>query len=271
MFINTVSPSKIKAYDECKKKYKFKYIDRLRESYNHNTNTDALQYGSFVHKILELGYNSDSVEKLHEIAASVRGNYTFPESKASNLDKILNNFFALNSKLEEHVSAELIFEIPITDDYSVNGIIDRVIKGKTGKYLVIDYKTSKRAATKVELFKDPQMLIYAFAIAKLHNVPVDSVTVAHYYPHMDKLISIKYGKTQIGIFLTMLKNKIWEIRKKNAGDFPPSLNQFCNWCQYQELCPEFGGTPQMLEEAKKVEGEKRRSKKPKLPKGKKSG
>ena len=271
MFINTVSPSKIKAYNECKKKYKFKYIDRLRENYNPNTNTDALQYGSFVHKVLELGYNAESVEKLKEIAESVRDSYTFPDAKAFNLDVILHNFFKFNSKLEEHVSSELIFEIPVTDDYSINGIIDRVIKGKTGKYLVIDYKTSRRAATKVELYKDPQMLMYAFAVAKLHNVPIDDVTVSHYYPHMDKLISIKYGKTQVGIFLPQLKNKIREIRKKKSVDFPASLNQFCDWCQYKELCPEFGGTPLMLEEAKGSEKEKRKASKPKVDKGTKSG
>jgi ATP-dependent exoDNAse (exonuclease V) beta subunit len=260
MFINTVSPSKIKAYDECKKKYKFRYIDRLRDTYNPNSNTDALQYGSYVHKIFELGYKVESLEELKKIAEELRENYQFPDSKMKNLEDILKNFHAFNQKLEEHVSSEMVFDIPITDDYSINGIIDRVIKGTSGKYLVIDYKTSRRPATKTDLFKDPQMLMYAYAIAKLYNVPVDHVTVAHYYPHLDKLISIKYGRTQIGIFLSGLKQKIWEIRKKKKHEFCPSLNQFCDWCSYKDLCPEFGGTPQMLEEAKEKEKENRKKK-----------
>lgn len=271
MFINKVSPSKIKVYNECKIKYKFKYIDYLRETYNPNSNTDALQYGSYVHKILELGYKAETVEELEKIAGELRDNYKFPEAKTKNLDAILNNFFKFNNKLEEHISAEFVFEIPVTNDYSVNGIIDRVIRGKTGKYLVIDYKTSRRPANKVDLYKDPQMLMYAFAVSKMHNVPIDDVTVSHYYPHLDKLISIKYGKTQIGIFLTELKNKIWEIRKKKGDQFPPSLNQFCDWCQYKTLCPEFGGTPQMLVEAREIEKTKRQESKPRIPKGKKPG
>ena len=257
MFINTVSPSKIKAYNECKIKYKFRYIDKLRGIYNPNSNTDALQFGSFVHKIFEIGYNATTFEELEAIAADVRGNYKFTSKRESEVPKMLNNFLRLNEQLEEHVSSEFAFDIPITDDFSVNGIIDRVIKGKTGKYLVIDYKTSKRPSEKTELYKDPQMLMYAYAIAKMYEVPFDQVTVAHYYPHLDKLVSVTYGPTQINLFMRTLKDKIWEIRKKKSCDFRPTLNRFCNWCQFKELCPEYGGTPQKLDEAKKAEKDKR--------------
>jgi putative RecB family exonuclease len=28
-----------------------------------------------------------------------------------------------------------------------------------------------------------------------------------------------------------------------SGDFRPSPGRLCEWCDYQALCPEFGGTP----------------------------
>jgi len=253
MFINTVSPSKIKVYDECKKKYKFKYIDYLRKNYNKNSNTDALQFGSYVHRVFELGYNASSVEELQKIANECRPNYDFPKAKESGMNKILRNFFRFNSNLHEHVSTELPFEVDMKDDYKLNGIIDRVIKGKSGKYLVIDYKTSRKPMTSAELYKDPQLIMYAYAVSKMFNVSLDNVTVAHYYPHLDKLISISYGRTQVSQFLRILENKIWEIRKKKKEEFVASQNQYCNWCNFKELCPEFGGTEQMLEEAKERE------------------
>ena len=222
MFINKVSPSKLKTYLECKAKYKFKYVEYLRDIYNPNSNTNALQFGSYVHKILELGVNATTLLELQDLA--------------------------------------------MPDDVKANGIIDRVVKGKTGKYLVIDYKTSRRPATKESLFKDPQMLMYAYAIAKMYNAPLEDVTVAHYYPHLDKIISICYGTTQVSLFLRELKERVWEIRKKKKEDLNPSLNQFCDWCQYKTLCPEFGGTPKMLEEAKAAEkikkAERKKSKNP---------
>tara|TARA_R110000803_G_scaffold141188_1_gene207672 strand:- start:281 stop:1138 length:858 start_codon:yes stop_codon:yes gene_type:complete len=259
MFINKISPSKLKTYNECKKKYQFKYVDYLRGIYNENSNTDALQYGSYVHKIFELGTKLETIEELQALAGELRDNYTFSKVKEKNLQVILENFFELNKKLETTISNEMVFEMDITDDFKINGIIDRVVKGKTGKYLVIDYKTSRRPTPKHELFSDPQMLMYAFAVSKQFNVPIEDVAVAHYYPHLDKLVSVTFGRTQMSVFLRGLKEKIWEIRKKKKMQLNPTPNQFCNWCQHKDLCPEFGGTPEMVEEAKRAEKEKKKN------------
>ena len=151
----------MKTYLDCKAKYKFRYIDYLRDTYIPNSNTDALQFGSYVHKIIELGVNATSLLELETLAKDLRKNYSFGGTKEKDMPKILKNFLALNEKLEETVSTEFPFEIDAPDDVKLNGIIDRVVKGKTGKYLVIDYKTSRRPSTKHELFKDPQMLMYA--------------------------------------------------------------------------------------------------------------
>ncbi len=236
-------------------------MDYLNDIYNENSNTDALQYGSYVHKIFELGTELKTIEELEALAGELRENYTFPTVKEKNLQVILENFFKFNKKLETTVSNEMVFEIDITDDFKINGIIDRVVKGKTGSYLVIDYKTSRRPTPKHELFSDPQMLMYAYAVSRLMNVPVDKISVAHYYPHLDKLVSVKFGRTQMSVFLRGLKEKIWEIRKKKKEQLTPTINQYCNWCQHKDLCPEFGGTPQMLEEAKKCEKAKKTAKK----------
>ena len=260
MFINKISPSKLKTYNECKKKYQFKYVDYLKGIYNDNSNTDALQYGSYVHKIFELGTELETIEELQALAGELRDNYTFSSVKEKNLQLILENFFEFNKKLEETISNEMVFELEITDDFKINGIIDRVIKGKSGSYLVIDYKTSRRPTPKHELFSDPQMLMYAFAVSKIMEVPIEKVSVSHYYPHLDKLVSVKFGRTQMSVFLRGLKEKIWEIRKKKKIQLNPTPNQFCNWCQHKDLCPEFGGTPEMVEEAKKAEKAAKNSK-----------
>ena len=180
---------------------------------------------------------------------------------------MLRNFLKLNSQLEETVDIEQRFNVELSKDFALNGIIDRVVKGKTGKYLVIDYKTSRVPSSTTDLYKDPQMLMYTYAVSVIYGVKIEDISVAHYYPHLDKLVSVNYRNPQVIQFLKGLKAKVWEIRKKKSGDFPPQQNQFCNWCQYKELCPEFGGTEQMLKEATESEGNKRRKTKPKIPKG----
>ena len=81
------------------------------------------------------------------------------------------------------------------------------------------------------------------------------------------MVSVNFKNPQIVQFLKGLKAKVWEIRKKKATDFPAQQNQWCNWCQYKELCPEFGGTEMVLEEAKKSEREKRKVEKPRVSLG----
>tara|TARA_R110000796_G_scaffold65569_2_gene151448 strand:+ start:11296 stop:12168 length:873 start_codon:yes stop_codon:yes gene_type:complete len=257
MFINKVSPSKIKVYDECKLKYKFKYVDYLQEK---STNTDALQFGSYIHKIFEDGVGSTTTEELNEIAGILRANYTFDKQREAKIDICIENFLVFNNSLSscEQVSTEQFFAVELKQGYAVNGIIDRVVKNKDGGYLVIDYKTSKRASTKRDLFNDPQMLLYAYAVSVLYSVPIASITLSHYYPHMDKLVHVKFTEAHVLMYMKKLTQKIWEIRKKKKTDFYPQINQFCDWCGFKDMCPKFNPTTYAAEHAKALKNKKPR-------------
>lgn len=260
MFINTASPSKIKTYDTCKLKYKFRYVDRLYDNFNEESDTSHLHFGTYVHKIFEDGWQAESLEELTELAKNIRTEFDFKSPKEKQIPLILSNFFEWNSQLENTVSAEWKFHIEIADGMSLNGIIDRIVKGKTGKYLIIDYKTSKRAVSKRDLYNDEQMLTYVVAVHKEYNVPIKDITVAHYYPHLDKTVNISYLPIHISNFIRKIKDKFWEIRKKKVEDFYPCRGPLCNWCDYKGLCPLFGGTDKMLKEAKEARGDSRNRK-----------
>jgi DNA helicase II / ATP-dependent DNA helicase PcrA len=238
MFIEKVSPSKIKVYKDCKLKYKLKYVDYLPENFNANTNTDALQFGSYVHEILEHGLECDSVEGLYEIAKDLRHKYVFGEEKAKLLDACITNFFDWNAKLKgETVATELVFAVEYKT-FTINGIIDRLLRSPQGNYLVIDYKTSKSPLSKKQLYNDDQLIMYAAAVSKLYNVSPSNITLGHYYPHLDKLVTIVYPPTIVSAYLNnSLDRKIWDIRKRKKDQFPAEKNRFCNWCGFKDICP----------------------------------
>ena len=260
MYIKTVSPSKIKVFDECKAKYKFRYIHRLKDEYNGTVSKDALQFGQFIHKIFEDGVDTQTEEGLFEIAASIRSQYTFGQEKEKLTERCLKHFFNFNKNLSENVSTEMVFSIDTGMDFEVNGVIDRIVKGSTGKYLVIDYKTSKRPTPKRELYTDIQLRMYTYAVHKMYNIPVEDITVGHYYPHLDKLVTLKYSSSQIRMFLNEQKKKIWDIRKRKLENFPCQINQFCNWCGFKDICPAQGASPARLQE---ILTERKNKKKPK--------
>ena len=241
MFINNISSSKLNTYRECGLKYKLRYHNRLKPVFNGELNTDALEYGSFVHRVFEIGVEADTLAELNEIAKAEKENYKFAPEKLKNFEKMCNNFLKLNSTLKETVGTESKFKICIDKEFdmNINGIIDRVVRSPSGKILVIDYKTSKRAKTKLELYKDDQMKMYAYAATQLYNVPAKDVVVSHFYPHYDKLVAVSYTATELAIFLQGLKAKLWEIRKKKEPEFVASRNVFCDWCGYKEICPSF--------------------------------
>lgn len=239
MYIEKVSPSKIKVYTECPYKYRAKYIDKLPDIFNDKQNTDALQFGSYIHRIFELGYECEDVSELYQIAKDVRDNYVFEGYSDNKIKLCIDNFFAFNKNLSKTLSVESSFEIQATS-FKVNGIIDRVIIGEDGGILVLDYKTSKRPAKASDLYTDEQMLMYAFAASQLYDVPIRKITLGHYYPHLDKLVTVKIPEANVKKYIyTKLKNQVWEIRKKKKHEFEPRPNRFCNWCGVRGVCPSY--------------------------------
>ena len=239
MYCTTISQSKANTFSECKLKYLYRYVKRIPED---GTNGDALHFGSYIHKILEEGVECTTLEQLQEYAKKHRDTYKFNKSYDPKIDICLRNFLKFNSKLSEAGVTEQVYEVTIKDDISVNGIIDRVIKGKDGGYLVIDYKTSKRQKTKFDLYNDEQLQGYCFAVHKMYNTPIENITVAHYYPLTDTVVSVKYSNAQIASYLRKKVDEVWKIRKSKTEDMCPMENQFCNWCGYKYVCPIFNPT-----------------------------
>jgi len=237
MYIKTISESKFQTFKQCQLKYRYRYVDRLPEP--KEANTEALHFGSYIHKVLEDGVKATTKDELVQIAEGVKGSYKVSKKYTGKDLTCIENFLKFNAKLGETVATELVFEVPVKDDITLNGIIDRVIKGKDGGYLIIDYKTSKREKSKVELYQDTQLKGYTYAISKMYETPISNIVAAHYYPLTNTFVFVQYSVPQINAHLRKIVDEIWKIRKKKKIEMRPSRNEFCNWCAYKGACPEF--------------------------------
>jgi putative RecB family exonuclease len=257
MYIKTISESKFQTFKQCQLKYRYRYVERLPEP--EETNTEALHFGSYIHKVLEDGVKATTQEELVQIAEEVKGTYKISKKYEGKDLKCIDNFLKFNPKLEETVATELVFEVPVKDDITLNGIIDRVVKGKDGGFLIIDYKTSKREKSKVELYQDSQLKGYVYAISKLYEVPISSVVAAHYYPLTDNFVFVQYSIPQINAHLRKIVDEVWKIRKKKKDELKPSRNEFCNWCAYKTACPEFCTMQQVNKTVEELKAKKKAS------------
>ncbi len=231
-------------------KYRYKYVDYLPEP--DEANTDALHFGSYIHKIFEDGVNIQSEKELVKLSEELRGEYKVSTDYTGKDLICIKNFLEFNKKLGETVSTELSFEVELGKDIKLNGIIDRIIKGKNNTYLIIDYKTSKKEKSKIELYQDTQLKGYTYAVHKMFNVPIKNITVAHYYPLTDNLVNVSYTSNQINSYVKSIIDEVWRIRKAKKESLVATRNEFCNWCPYKSLCPEFNDPLVIEENLKKI-------------------
>jgi RecB family exonuclease len=239
MYINSISSSKSDIIDQCLWKYNLKYILKLPGF--GSKNEDALNFGSYIHKIFELGYKEKDLKSLLKIAESEKTTYKVTFRDNERIKACLENFLLWNQKMGETVSTEKVFNIPLDEKNDIHfiGVIDRVVKGTDGGYLVIDYKTSKREKKKKTLMDDNQLKGYAWAIHETYGVPLEDIYCAHYYPVTGNFVAVKFSKFQIERWKKQQIEKVWRIRKKKKDEFWAQENVFCDWCEYKEACPRF--------------------------------
>ena len=104
-------------------KYRYRYVDRLPEP--DDAPTDALHFGSYIHKILEDGVKAESEQELMRIAEEVKGSYKVSKKYDGKDRTCIQNFLKFNSGLGETVDTELVFEVEVKDDITLNGVIAR--------------------------------------------------------------------------------------------------------------------------------------------------
>lgn len=239
MFINSISASKSDIISQCLWKYKLKYILKLPGF--GSKNEDALNFGSFVHKVFELGYKENDFKSLMRIAEQERSTYKVPFHENDRLKKCIENFLLWNQNLGETLATEKMYEIPLDEknDIKFIGIIDRIIKGSDGGYLVIDYKTSKREKRKKDLMDNSQLIGYAWAVHTIHGVPYEKIWCAHYYPVTGNFVPVRFSRFQAENWKKKQIDKVWRIRKRKTEEFYAQENVFCDWCEFKDACPRF--------------------------------
>jgi radical SAM protein with 4Fe4S-binding SPASM domain len=239
VFINTISNSKSDVIDLCLWKYYLKYV--LRIPGFGSKNEDSLNFGSFIHRIFELGYKDNDKKSLLKIAESERPNYKVQFQMNDRVTQCIENFILWNSKLGETLSTESEIEAFLDEknDIKFIGIIDRIVKGKDGGILVIDYKTSKREKKRAELLDDKQLKGYAYAVSIKYGIPLNQIWCAHFYPVSGNFIPVQFSRFQIELWKKKEIDKVWRIRKKKKDEFPAQSNIFCSNCEMQPVCEKF--------------------------------
>ncbi len=244
------SHSRLSAFEQCRLKFKFRYIDKIEPDFKETIESFL---GKQVHKTLEWVYNNSGDLELDDVIKN------FIESWNNELDpnikiikegqtieiffnkgiKFLIDYFLKNSPFKDNTIAtekRIFINLDFEGKYRLMGFIDRVVHNRdTNIFEIHDYKTGA-IKSQNELDKDRQLALYSIAIRENFDNVEEVDLIWHFLGH-NKVIKSRRTLEQ----LENLKKEIKELIDKieSTQDFYPKTGPLCNWCGYQSKCPAF--------------------------------
>jgi len=252
------SHSRLSTFEQCKLKYKFRYIDNIIPDIE---KTIESHLGSVVHNTLEWLYNwvkKGRIPTIDEVIVNYSENWKEDYEEEIPIVKkymtvgdyfnkgiqFLINYYTKHKPFDDNtiaVEKRIIFNLDKKGEYKIRGFIDRLVYNlKTGEYEVHDYKTSGNLPSQNRLDKDRQLALYSIAIKELFGEEKKVILVWHYLSFNKRLHSKRTDEQ-----LKQLKEETIDLIKEIEGTtkFPPTKSQLCHWCEYKPICPAWGNKP----------------------------
>jgi putative RecB family exonuclease len=258
-----LSPSRAADFMQCPLLYRFRVVDRLPQA-----PSSAAARGTLVHAVLERLFDLPADQRTYDAARALLSPQwdelltaepelatLFPEDDGAGLqhwlddaERLLTTWFGLEDPTRlEPAERELYVETELEDGLVLRGYVDRLDVAADGRLRVVDYKTGRSPSELFETKALFQMRFYALVLWKLRGV-VPSMLQLVYLGNGEV---VRYSPDERELAATERKVRaLWSAiaRAAETGDWRPSKSRLCDWCDFQELCPEWGGTPPPLPE-----------------------
>lgn len=239
-----LSVSKTKTFDDCKRKFKFAYVEKLpKKDWDHHI------FGKFCHKVLEdfhqvyidgctEPFNKEMTKAFKAASIEYKAQMT-PSMTKECFDIIHEYLKIISSDKKNNVSANVLavekpFDFAIGENIILNGMIDRVQLDDDNVLHVCDYKTVKnKKYLKNEFF---QLLTYAYVMIR-DNPDITKIRASYILlRHNFEYITTEFDVPEI---LT-IKDKYIKYAEDIMAEteYKPNPTALCNFCDYQTICPE---------------------------------
>ncbi len=246
------SHSKLSTFEQCKQKYKFRYIDKIKpdfkatiEAHLGSCTHDTLEW--LYHKVLEGNlptldqiiefYTNKWQENYKENCKIVKQEFT-PEDYFNKGVKFLINYYLKHRPFKDgtlEMEKRVFVELEKNTPHKIIGYIDRLVHDKEKDiYEIHDYKTGNFLPSQEKFDQDRQLALYGIAIKQLYGQDKEILLVWHYLNHNKKIISRRTNQQ-----LDKLKQDILKLIDKieTTNEFPHKKSPLCRWCEYKSSCP----------------------------------
>ncbi len=252
----TLSPSRIDSFLSCPLAFRFSSLDELFDP-----PTEATVRGTMVHQALEHFYERPNSERraehLHSAVDQMLSEYEtnddvlflgLTDAKFVKLGdecrKLALNAIEMEDPQQVNpVGLELRIEATF-GDVTLRGIIDRLERDGDGRLVITDYKTGRAPGPSFE--KKALAGVHFYALLCQQEFEEDASELRLMYVKSSQTISARPSSKTISFTeqrLTAVHQAISQACE--SGKFPTRKSALCNYCTFQQWCPEFGGDPQV--------------------------
>ncbi|HLD02083.1 MAG TPA: PD-(D/E)XK nuclease family protein [Candidatus Nanoarchaeia archaeon] len=246
----TYSHSKISTFEQCRYKYKLKYIDNIYVDWE---GIEAFM-GKVVHETLEKLYSDVQHMKVPELkdltefynkkwkkeftndVKITKDNYTQENYRLMG-EKYLEEYYGAYKPFNHEKTLGLETEnlLDLGDGRKYHIRIDRLSE-KDGIVHIRDYKTSLTLPDQAKLNEDRQLAMYSIWVKEQFPEAKKIDLIWHFLAFNKELKSAR-NEFQ----LEQLRSNVINIMKEieECKEFPTQTSALCNWCEYQSMCPEW--------------------------------
>lgn len=249
------SISRVGTFDDCRLRYRFQYVDRLKAE----KETIEAYMGSRVHEALQELYRfarNGVVKPLEWLLAAyedlwdrnltdavkvVRQEFTSEDYRRKGR-KCLEDYYRTYAPFEgaKVVATEKKVTFKLRDEageVEFLGFIDRLDWNDRDKVFEIhDYKTSGSLPSQEEADRDEQLGLYHLAVRSEWPDAKAVRLVWHYLVFNREIASSRRPED----LEALEKEIVRRVRRIEAAtEFPPTRSALCDWCGFQDVCPEW--------------------------------
>ena len=261
-----LSPSRAADFKQCPLLYRFRVVDRLT-----GPPSPAAARGTLVHSVLERVFDLPAAERTPEAAVALLPAAwdalvaeepelaTMVEDSAdldlaawfTQAEGLVQRWFTLEDPTRlEPQDRELYVETTLAgaatgEDLVLRGYVDRLDVTPGGQMRVVDYKTGRSPSERFEAKALFQMKFYGLVLWRVRGeiprllqlVYLGDGAVVRYVPEERDLLALEANLKAVWAAID---------RAATTGDWRPSPSRLCDWCDFRDLCPAWGGTPPPL-------------------------
>lgn len=242
-----LSPSSAAAFTQCPRRWRFKYVDKLRDPSGH-----AALVGTFAHRVLELlcqmRPEDRTLDEAKGLARTAWSEFVADDDyQGLSLSDDEARAFRWQAWLAiaglwdiedpstvDVVSTEQKIQVELGQVPFV-GVVDRV--DRLGQDLVVtDYKSGILPGYRWRQDKIQQVMLYAAALAAHHGERPGRARLLYLGQRM---LDIRVTEARVDNAVEMLTQAWVEIDTACANDqFEPRPSVLCGWCPFVEQCAE---------------------------------